>query len=118
MMTVEKPPSLEVKATQIYFLLFKTYGNELLGWYVQSSLTEEEIVQAIEFAARDWLLSQDGKRYLQEEELEEWGLDYANALLNIPLEILAQHDLLLCTLVSKIIELNAGENLLPEELRR
>lgn len=89
----------------------------MLGWNVLTDLPSEEIDNHIEAAAREWFSTEDGRGYVQEENLEEWGVDYANAMMNVPPEIFAKHHIYPGIPIYEIIELDADENLLPDELR-
>jgi hypothetical protein len=103
---------------QNYFLLFRTYHGALLGWCVRSGLAADEVPAHIETAAQEWLLSPPGREFVREEALEEWGFDYAHALMNVPAEMLAEHGIYLWTPIAEILELEPDENLLPEELKK
>jgi len=111
-MTLPEKPIL-----QNYFLLFKTYHGALLGWCIRTGLAADKVAAQIESAAEEWLQSEPGKQFVHTEELEEWGFDYAHALMNVPAEIFAEHGIYLWTPIAEILELDADENLLPEELK-
>lgn len=114
---LQKAPAKEQAPQRNYMLLFKTYYGGLLGWNITSSLPAEEIPRQIEAAADEWLLSPEGREYVQKEEITDWGMDYANVLMNAPREILAKYNVHLAQPVYEIIELDADEDLLPDELR-
>ncbi len=111
-------PSSEPDELKNYFLLFKTYYGALLGWCVRTRLDSDDVPAHIESAAQEWLSSDEGKGFVPKEQLEEWGFDYAHAMMNVPAQILASHGIFLWTPISEIMELDADENLLPEELKR
>lgn len=113
----EQVGSSQPEALQNYFLLFKTYYGALLGWCIRSGLASDDIPAHIESAAQEWLASETGKDFVHEEQLEEWGFDYAHALMNVPGEIFADHGIFLWTPISEILQLDADENLLPDELK-
>ena len=100
-----------------YLLLFKTYYGSLFAWNVKSSLPAEDIPRAIEAAGREWLLSSAGREYVNQEERHEWGVDFANVLMNGPYEVFARHGIFLGIEIDEIVNLDPDEDLLPEELR-
>ncbi len=113
----QQPPENELESQWNYMLIFKTYYGGLLGWHITSSLPSEEIPHQIETAAQEWLLSPDGRAYVEKEDLTDWGVDYANVLMNASREILAKYNIHLAQSVYEIIELDADEDLLPDEIR-
>lgn len=78
----------------------------MLGWCVRSGLGADEVPTHIESAAQEWLRSETGKDFVHTEALEEWGFDYAHALMNVPAEILAHHGIYLWTPIAEILELD------------
>jgi hypothetical protein len=114
---VQKTPAKESETQRNYMLLFKTYYGGLLGWNITSGLSSEEIPRQVEAVAQEWLLSPEGREYVRKEEIADWGMDYANVLMNAPRDILAKHDIHFAQDVYEIIELEAEEDLLPDELR-
>ena len=114
----QQQPEREQELQRNYMLIFKTYYGGLLGWHITSSLPSEEIPHQIETAAQEWLLSPDGREYVDKEDITDWGMDYANALMNVPHEILAKHNIHLKQSVYEIVELDPDENVLPDELRQ
>lgn len=115
---VQNPASKERSDTKNYLLLFKTYYGGLLGWNAKSSLPVEDIPGRIEAAAREWVSSPEGKKYVEQEGLQDLGVDYAHALMNVPFEMLARHGIEMWASVYEIVELDSDINLLPNELRR
>ena len=87
-----------------------------MGWCVRTGLPTQDILGNIESAARDWLSSAQGKSFIQENAPDKQGFDYADALMQTPPEILAQHSIFLWTPIYEILELEADKNLLPDEL--
>ncbi|MCH7662893.1 MAG: hypothetical protein IH859_03375 [Chloroflexi bacterium] len=100
-----------------YMLSYKTHHGGLLGWNITSYLPAEEIPKQIETAAKEWLISKEGRLYIKEEELDEWGFDYANAMMEVPHDILAKHGIFMSASVYEIVELFADEDLMPDELK-
>ena len=100
-----------------YMLLFKTYYGGLMGWNINSYLPTEEIPGQIKTAAKEWLLSKEGKAYIIEEELANGSFDYANAMMEVPHDILAKHGITMTISVYEIVELFADDNLMPDELK-
>ncbi len=89
-----------------------------MSWCVRSKASKNEIPERIEKAAREWLLSPNGRKFIEYEDRGEWGFDYANALQKISSEILARHGVHILVRSHEAIELDPGENLLPDELRK
>lgn len=117
-MTPEKRISQDMEPLRNYFLLFKTYYGNLLGWCIRTSLPAQDIPGNIASAARDWLLSPQGKNYFQGQEHGKQGFDFADALMKVPPEILAQQSIFLWTPIYEILELDPDEDLLPDEPRK
>ena len=117
-MTPEKGTSQNMEPLRNYFLLFKTYYGNLLGWCIRTGLPTQDIPGNIESAAQDWLQSADGKNYAKEKEPEKEGIDFADVLMYAPPEILAQHNIFLWTPIYEILELDSDKKLLAEDLRK
>lgn len=100
---------------ETHFLLFKTYYGALLGWCIQTDVPAEEIDDHIDAAAHEWLSTEEGKTYLQRENPEGKGVDYANVMMNISPEILARYHIYPGIPIQEIIELDEGETFLPDE---
>ncbi|NOH04955.1 MAG: hypothetical protein HND47_24775 [Chloroflexi bacterium] len=98
-----------------HFLLYKTDLGVLLGWCILTDVPAEEIDDHIDAAAQEWLSTEDGKAYLQTENLEEKGVDYAKVMANIPPEILVQYHIYPGIPIQEIIELDEGETFLSDE---
>ena len=116
-MIPENEPSQNIGQLRNYFLLFKTYYGNLLGWCIRTGLSAQDIPGNIESAARYWLSSAQGKSFIQENAHEKQVFDYADALMQTPPEILARHSIFLWTPIYEILELKADKNLLPDELK-
>ena len=116
-MTPENGSSQNIGQLRNYFLLFKTYYGNLLGWCIRTGLPTQDIPGNIASAARDWLSSAQGKSFIQDNGHERQGFDYADALLHTPPEILARHSIFLWTPIYEILELDVDRNLLPDELK-
>lgn len=113
----ESASASEKQILQNYFLLFRTYHDAVLGWCIRSGHAADEIPAHIESAAQEWLRSNAGKDFVHQENFEEWGFDYAHAMMNVPAEIFAHHGIYLWTPIAEILELDADENLLSDELK-
>jgi len=111
-MQPELPQEMIPDQLENYFLLFKAQNGELLGFCVTSYLASEQIDGHIESAKQVWLETEEGKVYIEKEARNESGVDYADILMNIPPEILAQQGIFLGEPVQEIIELDVDENLL------
>lgn len=108
---------IEQQTLPNYVLTFKTANGEMMAWGIQTDIPGEGIADHIESAAREWLLSPDGRQFVQEEGIGEWGFDYANALQDVPGEFLARHGIQILVPDHETIELETGVNLLPVGLR-
>ena len=80
-------------------------------------MPEDDIPNALETAAQKWLVSTDGRAYVDCEDLHEWGVDYVNALMNVPAEVFAEHGIYLGIDINGIVNLDPDVNLLPVEIR-
>lgn len=99
---------------QNHFLLFKTYYGALLGWNILTDLASEEIDIQLQAASQKWLSSEDGKGFLQKENLDEQDVDYVHVMVNIPAEILAEHRIYPGAQVFEIIDLDFDELQVPK----
>lgn len=97
-----------------YLLIFESFSGEKLGWWVSSSKQKDDLPGLIQGAANRWLQTQEGKDYIKQNELEDWGIDYANALRKIPASILFEYDILILDSFdeNETVWLDPGENLL------
>jgi len=100
-------------STPNQILLFKTVNGEVMAWGIQTDLSGDDILDGIEAAAEEWLHSPEGQQFIAEEDMGEWGFDYANALQEIPTEILRKHGIRILVSGYEVIELESWENLLP-----
>ena len=97
-----------------YTLVFKSHSGDLMSWVIITSGSPEEIQKKIEIVAKEWLSSSEGRKYVADEELVEWGVDYANALLNVPVELFNKHGIFLWSGIKETIVLDPNENLLTD----
>ena len=107
----------EKRSLRSYVLTFKTANGDLLAWCVRTSAAPEEVQRLIDSAASEWLLSAEGRKFVHDEQISEWGFDNANALDEIPHQILRKFNILPRAAIDGIIELDPDDNLLPDELR-
>ncbi len=114
----ERVQTPEVPELQTYILTFRTVNGDLMAWCIRTNAVAEEIPNLIESAANEWLLSPDGRKFVQDEDLAEWGFDYWYALDKIPSGILSRHNIFRWTAIHGVIELDPDKNLLPDELRK
>ena len=119
--TMQPIPEQSEKGEQLpkpnRILIFKTVNGEVLAWGIHTKLSEDSILDGIEAAAEEWLLSPDGRQFIEDEDMGEWGFDYANALQEIPDEILCKHGIRVLVPSCEVIELEPNENLLTDEFR-
>jgi hypothetical protein len=73
------------------------------------------LTDALEDAAHDWLHSQEGAEYIEDEDVAEWGVDYANVLQDCPQSYLLRHGVDVIT--SDVHMLDADVDLMPHDLR-
>jgi hypothetical protein len=114
----ERIATPEVSELENYVLTFRTVNGDLMAWCIRTNAQADEIPQLIESAANEWLLSPDGRKFIEDEELAEWGFDYWHALDKVPEDILSKHNIFLWTPIQSVVELEPDENLLPNELRK
>lgn len=107
----------EKRCLSSYVLTFKTVNGDVLAWCIRTSAAPEEIPTLIESAANEWLLSAEGRKFVHDEQISEWGFDNANALDEISHQILRKFNILRRAAIDRIIDLDPDDNLLPDELR-
>jgi len=108
----------EIFGPRNYVLTFRTMDGDLLAWCIRTGAPAEEVPNIIAAAAKAWLLSPAGRKFILEEDRSEWGFDNANALQEIPAKIWSKHNIFRWTPIDEVIELDPDENLLPDELRK
>jgi hypothetical protein len=101
-----------------YILTFRTVNGDVIAWCVRTNTGPEEIPKLIESAANEWLLSPAGHKFVDDEDLADWGFDYWHALDHIPDEILSKHNIFPWVPIEGVVELDPDDNLLPDELRQ